>query len=201
MVKKAGESTKEHKARLIRERDDITLKIIQHRHEGNSVTDTCRLLNITRPTYFKYLREKGYGDFGKDNLYTRYVAKPTPVGSLFLANALTEHCNEHVLENRVRKRRRSGGGSSISDISESSSGSSETNEANEENKIIGIDDENTPNESGGLIETNEYASMIEETKTASINEENEITGANEEVLGEPSISAVAFSQGFQFISH
>jgi hypothetical protein len=100
MVKKSGESTKEHKARLMRERDDITLKIIQHRHEGNSVTDTCRLLNITRPTYFKYLREKGYGDFGKDNLYTRYVAKPTPVGSLFLTNASTVHCNERVLENR-----------------------------------------------------------------------------------------------------
>jgi hypothetical protein len=53
-----------------------------------------------------------------------------------------------------------------------------------------MDDENTPNESGELIETNEFASMNEETKTTSVNEESEITGANEEVLGEPSTSEV-----------
>jgi hypothetical protein len=82
------ERTVDRKKRLANERRILTEKIMNHRHQGNSVTDTCDKFNISRPTYYKYLRAHGYNDFCKTHIYTRYVGShpetistliPTPV--------------------------------------------------------------------------------------------------------------------------
>lgn len=51
---------------------DITNKIIEHRHQGNAVGDTCALFGITKGTYFNYLKKAGYNDLGTSHLCKRY---------------------------------------------------------------------------------------------------------------------------------
>jgi hypothetical protein len=70
-----NESALERKNRSIEKQREITEAIINHRHAGNTVSDTCKFLNISRLTYFTYIRACGYNDIGVDgkSLYTRYV--------------------------------------------------------------------------------------------------------------------------------
>jgi phospholipid N-methyltransferase len=92
MDKKLNETSKERKLRLAQERLEITKKIIQHRHEGNTVTDTCVLFNITRPTYYTYLKQYGYTDFGRTNLSTRYSDKRGTNEQLGMSNDIVVSC-------------------------------------------------------------------------------------------------------------
>lgn len=61
------------KKRKVEDRKILTQQIIEHRHQGYTVSETCDCFNVSKRTYYAYLKKANYNDFGKDHLFTRYV--------------------------------------------------------------------------------------------------------------------------------